>query len=178
MRAGWALTMAAMVLAGCGGSQGSEPAQLAIDHAGLQLTVPDGWSAEATNNIQGQLQTVAFLSNLPLGLKCSGEGAARHCRVPQKLKAGSMLVTWLAAFCAGTSCTPPTGEPFLVGGREASLVSESTFCEPLEPTDDETFFVAVTPQRLDAIVVCERDAPDAAGAALRQMLEHVEWRTP
>ena len=89
-----------------------------------------------------------------------------------------MLVTWFAAFCAGSACTPPVGQPLLVGGREASLVSGSTVCASLEPTEDETYFVAVTPQRLDAIVVCQRDAPEAADGALRDMLEHVDWRTP
>jgi hypothetical protein len=168
--------MAAVLLAACGGEQASEPPKLAVDYAGFRLTVPDGWSAEATNNSEGQLQTVAFLSNLPLELRCTGEGASRHCREPTSLAEGSLLVTWLAGFCP--ACRPPVGEPIVVGGREASLVDGSTICEPLEPTDDETYFVAVTPQRLDAIVVCKHDPPAEADAALRDMLEHVEWSTP
>jgi len=178
-RSPWlASVLAAAVLVGCGGPAGPAPDVLSIEHAGFQLTVPEGWSAEPANNIEGQLQTVAFLSNLPLDLECTGTGAQRHCREPQELAEGSMLVTWLAAFCAGSSCTPPVGQPLLVGGREASLVSGSTVCASLEPTDDETYFVAVTPQRLDAIVVCKRDAPESADGALRDMLEHVDWRTP
>jgi hypothetical protein len=170
--------LAAALLAACGGSAATDPAVVSIDHAGFRLTVPEGWSAEPTNNIEGQLQTVAYLSNLPLRLRCSGSGAERHCREPKALAEGSLLVTWLAAFCAGSSCTPPVGQPLLVGGREASLVSGSTVCASLEPTEDETYFVAVTPQRLDAIVVCKRDAPETADGALRDMLEHVDWRTP
>ncbi len=166
-----------VMLAACGGSPAaSDPAVLAVDHAGFQLRVPDGWTAESTNNSEGQLQTVAFISNTPLELRCNGEGASRQCREPRSLKEGMLLVTWLAAFCPG--CTPPAGEPIVVGGREASLVAGSTICGPLEPTDDETYFVAVTPQRLDAIVVCKRNAPADADAELREMLEHVEWRTP
>ena len=151
---------------------------LSIEHAGFRLTMPDGWSAEPVNNVEGQLQTVAYLSNVPLDLECTGSGSARHCREPQELAEGSLLVTWLAAFCAGSSCVPPPGQPILVGGREASLVHGSVVCAELEPTDEETYFVAVTPQRLDAIVVCKHDAPAEAEATLRDMLEHVDWRTP
>jgi hypothetical protein len=173
-----AALLSAALLVACGGPAAADPAVVSIEHAGFRLTVPEGWSVEPTNNIEGQLQTVAFLSNLPLDLTCSGSGAERHCREPQALAEGSMLVTWLAAFCAGITCTPPVGQPLLVGGREASLVSGSTVCASLEPTEDETHFVAVTPQRLDAIVVCKRDAPDSADGALRDLLEHVSWQTP
>jgi hypothetical protein len=177
MRRRWALaTMAAMMLGACGGPQASDPAMLSVDYAGFRLRVPDGWSAEATNNSEGQLQTVAFISNLPLDLRCRGQAAKRSCSRPTSLEEGSLLITWLAGFCP--ACSPPPGEPIVVGGREASLVDGSTICEPLEPTDDETYFVVVTPQRLDAIVVCKRDAPAEADATLRDMLEHVEWRTP
>ena len=173
-----ASVLVAALLIGCGGSGGSAPELLRIEHAGFRLTLPDGWSAEPVNNIEGQLQTVAFLSNLPLDLECNGTGADRHCREPQELTEGSLLVTWLAAFCAGSSCVPPPGQPILIGGREASLVSGSAVCAELEPTAEQTYFVAVTPQRLDAIVVCKRDAPESADTALRDMLEHVDWRTP
>jgi hypothetical protein len=174
-----ALVLVATLVAACGATNSeNQPTVLTVDHAGFQLTVPDGWSAQAANNIVGPLQTVAFLSSVDLDMKCTGSGTGRHCRVPRAIDDGSMLVTWLAAFCAGTSCTPPAGQPILVGGREASLVNDTDLCQPLEPTKEETFFVAVSPQRLDAIVVCERDAPAAAETALREMLEHVEWRTP
>ncbi|HET6745968.1 MAG TPA: hypothetical protein VFH90_09010 [Candidatus Limnocylindria bacterium] len=173
-----ASALVAAVLVGCGGPAGSAPDLLSVEHAAFQLTLPDGWSAEPVNNVEGQLQTVAYLSNLPLNLECNGAGAERHCREPQELAEGSMLVTWLAAFCAGSSCVPPPGQPILVGGREASLVQGSAVCEEMEPTDEETYFVAVTPQRLDAIVVCSRDAPETADSALRDMLEHVDWQTP
>ena len=177
MRGRWALALVtAVMLAACGGAEASDPALLAVDYAGFKVRVPDGWSAEATNNSEGQLQTVAFISNLPLDLRCRGEGASRHCREPVVLAEGSLLVTWLAGFCP--TCILPDGDAIVVGGREASLVDGSTICAPLEPTDDETYFVAVTPQRLDAIIVCKRDAPAEADAALRDMLEHVEWSTP
>lgn len=178
-RSAWlASFLATVLLIGCGGPTASQATVLTIEHAGFRLTVPDGWSAQPANNLEGQLQTVAFLSNLPLDLQCTGTGAEQHCREPQELVEGSLLVTWLAAFCAGTSCTPPPGQPLLVGGREASLVRGSTVCAELEPTDEQTYFVAVSPQRLDAIVVCKRDAPESADRALRDMLEHVDWQTP
>jgi hypothetical protein len=173
------IAVVAALVGGCNaGNSGTEATVLTIDHAGFRLTVPDGWSAQATNNVEGPLQTVAFLSSVPLEIKCSGSGTSRHCREPRTIADGSLLVTWLAAYCAGTSCVPPPGQPLLIGGREASLVSDAQFCELYKPTKAEIYFVAVSPQRLDAVVVCEHDAPEAAEAALRQMLEHIEWRTP
>jgi hypothetical protein len=169
----------AALLGACGGPPAEEATTtLTVEHAGFRLTVPDGWSAEATNNVEGPLQIVAYLSSLPLELECTGEGMTRHCRTPSSLADGSLLVTWLATFCAGSSCTPPAGQPILVGGREASLVSDAVVCERFKPTEAETYFVAVTPQRLDAIAVCKRDAPDSADAALRDMLEHIDWLAP
>ena len=173
-----ASVLTAALLIGCGGPTASQATVLAIEHAGFRLTIPDGWSAQPANNLEGQLQIVAFLSNLPLDLQCTGTGAEQHCREPQELAEGSLIVTWFAAFCAGSSCTPPPGQPLLVGGREASLVSGSMVCAELEPTDEETYFVAVSPQRLDAIVVCKRDAPESADGALHDLLEHVDWQTP
>jgi hypothetical protein len=173
-----ALATVAMLLAGCGGARVTGGTVLVVEQAGFRVPLPDGWFAETTNDAAGQLRVVAFLSNEPLALECTGAGAARRCSHPAMLAEGSVLAWWFAASCAGTDCTPPEGEPLLVGGREASRISGSAICDDLDATSGETYVVAVSPQRLDAIVVCGRNAPPSALDELADTLEHVDWRTP
>jgi hypothetical protein len=68
--------------------------------------------------------------------------------------------------------------PLLVGGRAATRVEDASACAGLGATGGEAYFVVVSPQRLDGIVVCERDASEDARGAMRAILEAVEWRTP
>jgi hypothetical protein len=167
-----------VLLAGCGGPRVSGVAVLAVEQAGFRVPLPHGWYAETTNDAVGQLRVVAFLSNEPLGLDCTGVGAARRCSHPTTLAEGSLVAWWFAASCAGIDCTPPEGEPMLVGGREASRISGSAICDGLDATLGETYVVAVSPQRLDAIMACGRNAPGSALDELADILEHVDWRTP
>jgi hypothetical protein len=173
-----ALATIVILLAGCGGQRGTGEAVLVVEQAGFRVPMPDGWYAETTNEAAGQLRVVAFLSNEPLALDCSGAGAARRCNHPTTLVEGSLLAWWFAASCAGVDCTPPEGEAMLVGGREASRIAGTAICDELDATTGETYVVAVSPQRLDAIMVCGRNAPASALDELADILEHVDWRTP
>jgi hypothetical protein len=173
-----ALATVVLLLGGCGGGSVTGGGLLAVEQTGFRVPLPDGWHAETTNDAAGQLRVVAFLSNVPLGLDCTGAGSARHCSHPTALAEGSLVAWWFAASCAGVDCTPPAGEPLLVGGREASRISGSAICDDLDATSDATYVVAVSPQRLEAIMVCGRNAPASALDELADILEHVEWRTP
>jgi hypothetical protein len=178
VRIGPALAMTLVLLAGCAGRDATGVAVLPVDHAGFRLPLPEDWYGETTNDVAGQLRVVAFISNTPLEIDCVGSGAARLCSQPATLAEGSLLIWWLAAFCAGVHCTPPEGDALLVGGREASRLAGASVCNDLHATSSETYIVAVSPQRLDAIMVCQRNAPASATAKLADMLEHVDWRTP
>jgi hypothetical protein len=170
--------VATVVLAACGGAQVTGGAVLAVEHAGFRVPVPDGWYAETTDDAAEDVRAVAFLSNQPLAIDCSGSGAARHCSQPATLGEGGMLIWWFVVSCAGLDCTPPEGDPLLVGGREASRVSGAPACNDLAGSSEQTYIVAVSGQRLDAIVVCQRNAPEWARDQLADMLEHVNWQTP
>jgi hypothetical protein len=173
-----ALFVVLAMLPACGVSHVTDGAMLAVEHAGFRVPLPDGWYAETTRDAAGQVRVAAFLSNEPLAVDCTGAGVARHCSQPATLADGGLLVWWLAASCAGVDCTPPEGEALLVGGREASRIAGAAICEELGATSAETYVVAVSPQRLDAILVCQRNAPASAREELAAMLEHVDWRTP
>jgi hypothetical protein len=178
VRIGPALAAALVVLSGCFGPELSGAEVVTVEPAGFRLPLPQGWYAETTNDVAGQLRVAAFISNQPLGIDCLGSGTERHCTQPATLAEGGLLIWWLATFCAGVDCRPPTGDALLVGGREASRISGAPVCNDLEITSSETYIVAVSPQRLDAIMVCQRNAPASDRDELADMLEHVDWRTP
>ena len=89
-----------------------------------------------------------------------------------------MLVWWRSSNCAGSGCDLPEGDRLLVGGRQAVKTGGTHPCDVLGATRQEVYMVTVSPQRVDALVVCDRDASPAVRDQLAQMLEGVGWRTP
>jgi hypothetical protein len=94
------------------------------------------------------------------------------------LDEGSLLVWWIMTTCAGATCELPYGERLLVGGREARKIERTHVCDELGATSEVAYVVTVSPQRLDAIVVCDNDAPASVQDELRSMIDSVNWRTP
>jgi hypothetical protein len=169
-----------LALSACGGAPTSDPGVLAVDSAGFRVAVPAGWHALVTERSDWRDgQTVAVLSTQPLNPQCEASDVPRECRTPLiTLDSGALLIWWKSTNCAGTACMPPAGDPALVGGREATRVQGTNVCTGLAATSEAAFIVAVTPQRLDAIVVCQRNAPASVNTAVADLLEHVDWRTP
>ena len=77
----------------------------------------------------------------------------------ESLDDGSQLVWWVTTTCAGAACELPDGERLLIGGREARRIEGTGLCDDLCATSEAAYVVAVSPQRLDAIVACDHDAP-------------------
>jgi hypothetical protein len=172
--------LAIVVLGACGAPRQTDTEVLVADGVGFRVQIPDGWYAatvDATAWRGGQ--TLAFISSQPLPPECATDAAGRVCSAPMEvLDRGELLIWWLTARCAGVSCEPPDGERLLVGGRAASQVLGTGHCDELGATAETAYVVAVSPQRLDTIVVCQRDAPASAQAELRDLLDQVDWRTP
>jgi hypothetical protein len=169
--------IAALLLAACSQPSGNV---LVAEGGGFRVPVPDGWDARATDPGEwADHRTVAILATQSLDPQCALAGSAGDCTTPlASLAEGELLVWWQSATCAGAGCDPPDGERLPVGGRQASRVGGSHLCDSLGATHEEAYFVTVTPQRLDAIVVCDRRADEATLAQLADLLEHVTWRTP
>jgi hypothetical protein len=167
----------ALLVAACSQPPGNV---LEVGRAGFRVTVPPGWDARGTDRGEwADGRTVALLANQPLDPQCRTSGSAQSCSAPlASLGEGALLVWWLSENCAGIRCEPPDGERLLVGGRPATRIGGSHLCASLGATSERAYLVTVSPQRLDAIVVCERNASEATQAELRDMLEHVSWRTP
>jgi len=146
---------------------------------GFRVSVPVGWHARTTDphDWRGG-QTIALISNQALDPQCDGPGAT-NCRLPQAaLDQGSQLVWWVTTNCAGAACALPDGQRLLIGGREASRIESTGLCDELGATSETAYVVAVTPQRLDAIVTCGNDAPGSVQDQLQELIDSVHWRTP
>jgi hypothetical protein len=168
-------------LIACGGSLPSGDRTLSVDEAGFRLEVPAGWHAAAADRERWPgRQTVAYLSNQPMAPACSDDPAEPICTAPvETLRDGGLLMWWLTTTCAGPACDPTGDDRLLIGGRPAvRAVDAYDFCDGLGATIEEDYLVAVSPQRVDLIVVCQRDADTGAVAQVHEVLERVDWRTP
>lgn len=154
---------------------------LAADEGRFRIAVPDGWQGVATDRAEwADHSTVALLATQPLEPQCTtGSSGDIGCTAPVvALRDGAMLVWWHSVNCAGAGCELPDGERLLVGGRPAVRMDGSHLCDSLGATQETAYFVTVSPQRVDAIVACDRSATDAVRQQLAAMLEGVLWRTP
>ncbi|HEX5578706.1 MAG TPA: hypothetical protein VFY43_03480 [Candidatus Limnocylindria bacterium] len=167
-----------LALAACGAT-GDATDGAAFDGDGFGVRVPDGWQALATEpHAWSGSQTIALFSTQALDPQCDGPGVS-SCRAPlEVLDDGSLLVWWVTAPCAGPACALPDGERLLVGGREARRIAGTGLCDELAATTEVAYVVAVSPQRLDAIVACDRDAGASVQAQLQSLIDSVDWRTP
>ena len=142
----------ALVMAGCAAT-GDGAHGTTLEGDGFRVRVPDGWQALAVDpdDWRGG-QTIALISTQALDPQCDGPGVS-NCRTPvESLEDGSQLVWWVTTTCAGAACELPDGEPLLIGGREARRIEDTGLCDDLAATAEAAYVVAVSPQRLDAIV--------------------------
>jgi hypothetical protein len=168
----------AVALCGCSAS-GGVAGGTAFEGDGFSVRVPDGWQARATDpdDWRGG-QTIALISSQALDPQCDGPDAT-NCHAPlEALDDGSQLVWWVTTNCAGAACELPDGERLLIGGREGRLIQRTALCDDLGATSESAYVVAVSPQRLDAIVTCDRVAAASVQAQVQDLIESVDWRTP
>ena len=172
------LSLAAVAMTACGPT-GDAAGGAAFEGDGFRVRLPDGWHALAADRDAWRGgQTIALISTQALDPQCDGPGVS-NCRAPvEALDDGSQLVWWVTTNCAGAACTLPDGERLLIGGREARRIESTGLCDDLRATSEEAYVVAVSPQRLDAIVACNNDAPASVKAQLQSLIDSIDWRTP
>lgn len=170
----------AIVLSACAAPTGSRGGLERWDRDGVRFEVPAGWDLLAsTAAASGGSRRLLYLATQPMRGDCTITAYAQTCSLPiDQLEPGGVLIWWHTTTCAGPACALPDGDLTQIGGREATAVPRAEGCGQIGQTDASAYLVAVSPQRLDTIAVCSRDASAATLGELRAFLDAVEWRTP
>lgn len=166
-------------LAACSPAQPSGPQGVTFDRDGVRFTAPAGWRVEASGAAtSGGGHWLVYLATQAIHDNCRLEGSEQCLPPLETLSPGGALIAWHSRNCAGPDCTLPDGQPTRVGGREAAVVAAQDACGGIGETEETQYLVAVSPQRIDTIVICGRGLSDATREAIRVFLENVVWRTP
>ncbi len=170
----------AIVLSACAVPTGSRGGLERWDREGVRFDVPAGWELLAsTAAASGGSRRLLYLATQPMRDDCTTTAYAQTCSLPiDQLEPGGVLVWWHTTLCAGSACSLPDGRFTQIGGRAAVAIPPADGCGQVGQTDPSAYLVAVSPQRLDTIVVCSRDPSAATLRELRAFLDAVEWRTP
>jgi hypothetical protein len=89
-----------------------------------------------------------------------------------------MLVAWAGRPCVAQSCALPTETLIAVGNRQGVHAPADAGCEGTGFTERAAYYVTVTPQRVDILLVCARDPSDATRSAFLGFLDAIRWRIP
>src|SRR4029077_519057 len=89
----------------------------------------------------------------------------------EELSNGGVLIAWYTTPCAGPDCTLPDGQPTRVGRREAVVTGGRDACGGIGQTEETQYVVAVSPQRIDTIVVCGRNTTEPTRQTVRDFLD-------
>lgn len=168
----------AILLAACSAAP-TGPQGTRFDDEGVRFTAPIGWQVEPSGAATGGGgHWLVYLSPQPVHERC-GVDASGQCLPPlDQLTQGSVLIAWYTMNCAGPDCTLPAGQPTRVGGREAAVVAASGACGEIGQTEETQYLVAVSPQRIDTIVICGRETSESTRRTIHDFLNGVTWRTP
>src|SRR4029079_13579858 len=127
------------------------------------------WQVRPPTGFQSQLnRTVVFLANQPLESECRPAGGGLQCDSPlvDGLHSGGRLVWWVARACVARDCDLPAGPLVQVGNRQGVHSPIEYGCDGAGYTDRSAYYVTVTPQRVDVLLVCARDPTEATVDAL------------
>ena len=89
-----------------------------------------------------------------------------------------MMVWWVARGCVARDCDLPPGQLRQIGNRQGVHGPVEYGCEADGYTERSAYYVTVTPQRVDVLLVCSRDPSDATREAFLGFLDAIRWRIP
>jgi hypothetical protein len=180
MRTAAAVAGVALLIA-CASTSHPPPGGPKFESDEVRFVAPSGWEVQQpTTGSPGLDQVVAYLANQPLHEDCREVGTEISCGSPltDGLRAGGMLVVWAGRPCVAQSCTLPSGTLLAVGNRQGVRTPTDAGCEGTAFTERYAYYVTVTPQRVDILLVCARDPSDASRSAFLGFLDAIRWRIP
>jgi hypothetical protein len=177
-----AVALAGLVLlAACSAADHPVPEGQRFEADDVRFVAPAGWVVRQPSGFQSQYnRTVVFLANQPLESECRPEGQGLRCDspIPDGLRDGGMLVWWVARACVAQHCDLPAAPLMQIGNRQGVHGPVEYGCERDGYTERSAYYVTVTPQRVDVLLVCSRDPTDATREALLGFLDAIRWRIP
>lgn len=177
-RGAFRVVLLAALLAACANDASSGPAGVAFEGEGVRFTAPAGWHVEGTGAAAGGAHWLVYVATQEIHDRC-GASPSGSCLPPlDELRSGGVLIAWYTRNCAGPDCTLPDGGVTRVGGREAATTVGHDSCGTIGETEETDYHVAVSPQRIDTIVVCGREVSETTHQTVRLFLDAVVWRTP
>jgi hypothetical protein len=170
-----------LLLVSCASAQHPEPGGPSFESADVRFVAPSGWEVQEPTAGSPDLDQIAvYLANQPLHDDCREVGTEISCGSPLSdgLEAGGMLVIWAGRSCIGQSCTLPSETLISVGNRQGVRTASDAGCEGTGFTERFAYYVTVTPQRVDILLVCARDPSDATRSSFLGFLDAIQWRIP
>jgi hypothetical protein len=147
----------------------------------VRFVAPAGWEVRPSTGISyGRANVDVYLANQPLRDDCIATSTEVTCQPPvaDGLRPGGVLVTWIAQECVAQGCQLPEGRLIAIGNRQGVQVALTNGCDETGYTERSAYYVTVTPQRVDVLVVCARDPSTAVRSALAGFLDAIQWRIP
>lgn len=147
----------------------------------FRFAAPPGWEVRPSTEVSyGHVSVDVYLANQELRDDCIATSMTVSCQSPltDGLRPGGVLVTWIVQECVAQGCRLPEGRLIAIGNRQGVLLPTTVGCEDTGYTERSAYWVTVTPQRVDVLVVCARDPSTATRSALAGFLDAIQWRIP
>ena len=173
------VALAALLVACSPATDHLAPAGSPFESDDVRFVAPTGWEMrQPTQQANAAGGILVYLATQPISGECGlGEPSCAN-PLDDQLAPGGVLVTWATRYCAGQTCDLPDAPLIAIGNRQGVTVPVESGCESTAFSERAAYFVTVTPQRVDILLVCARHPSGATRAALLGFLDAIRWRVP
>jgi hypothetical protein len=145
----------------------------------VRFVAPTGWEIRQSNDrTNGPGSLVVYLANQPLRDECGMAESSCTAPLADQLRTGGMLVVWATRACVAQFCNLPAAPLLPIGNRQGVMTQADAGCDATLFTERFAYYVTVTPQRVDILLVCARDPSDGTRSAFLGFLDAIQWRIP
>lgn len=166
------------LLAACAPSGHATPAGSPFESDEVRFVAPTGWEMRQPPLTDAAGAILVYLATQPISGECGLREQSCPNPLDDQLQPGGMLVTWATRSCAARSCDLPEAPLIAIGNRQGVMVPVEAGCESTAFTERTAYFVTVTPQRVDILLVCARHPSGSTRSAFLGFLDAIQWRVP
>jgi hypothetical protein len=174
-----ALAFVVLLVACAQAAEHLAPAGSPFESDEVRFVAPTGWQMrQPPQNTDGAGGVLVYLATQPISRECGLGQPSCSNPLDDQLAPGGMLVTWVTRHCAGQTCDLPDAPLIAIGNRQGVMVPVAAGCESTAFSERAAYFVTVTPQRVDILLVCARHPSGSTRSALAGFLDAIQWRVP